>query len=629
MVTENAGKWSNVEATRDVMTWTDLDTLYRYCKRNGLVFKHHCFVWGQSQPSWITNLSAAEQREEVEEWIRLFCERYPDVRYIDVVNEPVNAPAPYRAALGGNGTTGWDWVVWVFEKARQYAPQAKLILNEYDVLKGDDINSYLQVINVLKARNLLDAIGEQAHFLEGTSQTTIKTNLKRLTDTGIPVYITELDLQDTDNAKQNALYQKVFPLFWETTQIKGVTLWGYKKGTMWRKDGWLVDSSFVERPAMKWLRGYVNGRTSDTLQAEQNDGQNGGVVPSSVISNTDNGDWIKFNKVNLANKNTITMRYAMGGGGGDGNTVEVRADSLSGTLIATLVSTNTGSWNTYTLKSATVSNSPGGTRTVYFVFKGGNGIGNFDWFRFTGPAATATTYETEDLVTTASGASQADFAYAPLSQGKGNLLSADGVGDWVEYDLNLPAAGTYNIKVGYKTYSGRGTYQLNLSQPNVNVGSVTDQYASGEAAAEVDHGNYSFTASGTKKFRFIVQGKNTASTGYTLAFDYIKLTPASNGRLAADLVQGNAEQEVVEGALTVYPNPTTNQVTASYWNAREGTAHVMLRDIQGRSVLSRMSNVKAGHNQETVDVSQLASGWYLLRIVTADQAVTRKVLVQH
>ena len=44
-------------------------------------------VWGSQQPSWIGGLSQGEQRAEVEEWIRLFCERYPQTQLIDVVND--------------------------------------------------------------------------------------------------------------------------------------------------------------------------------------------------------------------------------------------------------------------------------------------------------------------------------------------------------------------------------------------------------------------------------------------------------------------------------------------------------------------------------------------------------------
>ncbi|HEY0464470.1 MAG TPA: endo-1,4-beta-xylanase, partial [Polyangiaceae bacterium] len=49
----NAGKWGSVEATRDQMNWSELDTAYQFAKQNGLPFKLHTLIWGQQQPSWV------------------------------------------------------------------------------------------------------------------------------------------------------------------------------------------------------------------------------------------------------------------------------------------------------------------------------------------------------------------------------------------------------------------------------------------------------------------------------------------------------------------------------------------------------------------------------------------------
>jgi endo-1,4-beta-xylanase len=72
-------------------------------------------------------------RNEVEEWIRLFCARYPDVDEIDVVNEPPPHTTPvYAEALGGAGSSGYDWIVQAFKWTRQYRPNATLILNDIE-----------------------------------------------------------------------------------------------------------------------------------------------------------------------------------------------------------------------------------------------------------------------------------------------------------------------------------------------------------------------------------------------------------------------------------------------------------------------------------------------------------------
>ena len=68
------------------MSWAGLDFAWNHAKQNGIVFKGHTFVWGQQIPYWVGGLSNTEQAFQVEEWIRLYCQRYPDFQLIDVVN---------------------------------------------------------------------------------------------------------------------------------------------------------------------------------------------------------------------------------------------------------------------------------------------------------------------------------------------------------------------------------------------------------------------------------------------------------------------------------------------------------------------------------------------------------------
>jgi len=85
---------------------------------------------------------------------------------IDVVNEPLHAPPPYAAALGGAGVTGWDWVINAYLLARQYFPNAQLVINDYFTLALPSLTQqYLSIINLLTNRGLLDGIGEQGALL--------------------------------------------------------------------------------------------------------------------------------------------------------------------------------------------------------------------------------------------------------------------------------------------------------------------------------------------------------------------------------------------------------------------------------------------------------------------------------
>src|SRR6185312_3802897 len=164
---ENGSKWGTVEATRNVMNWSQAHVAYDWATARGFKFKFHTLVWGAQYPSWMTNtgLSQAQQRAEIEEWIRLAGQQFPQAWAVDVVNEPVKTPLPFKAALGGDGATGWDWVITAFQLARQYFPNAKLLINEYGTENDPNArNQYLTIINLLKARGLIDGIGVQAHY---------------------------------------------------------------------------------------------------------------------------------------------------------------------------------------------------------------------------------------------------------------------------------------------------------------------------------------------------------------------------------------------------------------------------------------------------------------------------------
>jgi endo-1,4-beta-xylanase len=266
---ENAGKWGSVEATRDVFDWTGLDEALAVARDNGFVFRYHVLVWGSQQPEWIAALPPAEQLEEIREWFAAVSERYGDaLDYIEVANEFENQPPTaqfqgnYVEALGGAGATGFDWVLNAFRMARELFPaSARLMLNEYSVLNTDErTGRYVQLVELLKAEALIDAIGIQGHAFStrGPIDQQI-ANLNRLGATGLPVLVTEMDIDGPELA-QLADYQRIFPAFWESEHVAGITLWGYRPG-MWRdpQQATLVYPNGAEKAALRWLKGYLRG----------------------------------------------------------------------------------------------------------------------------------------------------------------------------------------------------------------------------------------------------------------------------------------------------------------------------------------------------------------------------------
>lgn len=266
---ENAGKWGSVEATRDEFQWAGLDEALAVAQDSGFPFRFHVLLWGDQQPAWIATLPPEEQLEEIREWFEAVNERYGDaLDYIEVVNEFENQPpiaeneGNYLDALGGAGASGFDWVLNAFRMAREIFPAgAQLMLNEYSVVNNDErTGRYVQLVEALQAEALIDAIGIQGHAFSTTGAVEqLVTNIDRLGATGLPVFVTEMDI-DGPELVQLVNFQRLFPPIWENDNIAGITLWGYRDG-MWRaaQEATLVYPNGAEKPALRWLKGYLRG----------------------------------------------------------------------------------------------------------------------------------------------------------------------------------------------------------------------------------------------------------------------------------------------------------------------------------------------------------------------------------
>lgn len=252
---ENEGKWGSVEGTRDVYNWGPVDNIYSYARQHNMPVKAHTMVWGAQAPGWINGLNAADQRAEIEEWIRDYCARYPDTAMMDVVNEahPNHAPATYAQNAFGN-----NWITRSFELAQQYCPDTIHIYNDFNFMTWDT-DDILELIRPAVNAGVVDAIGLQAHSLYDPQIWTasqIKDKLDLISGLGLPLYISEYDIEATDDARQLEYMQMHFPVFWNHPNVAGVTFWGYIYGATWREGTGLIRDG-QPRPALTWLLQYL------------------------------------------------------------------------------------------------------------------------------------------------------------------------------------------------------------------------------------------------------------------------------------------------------------------------------------------------------------------------------------
>jgi endo-1,4-beta-xylanase len=258
---ENESKWETVEGTRNKFSWRGTDSIAAYARRNKIPWKFHCLVWGSQYPRWMNGLSQSEQLKEITEWLDGAAERYPDVQMIDVINEayPSHKPPPFKNALGGDGSTGFDWMIKIFKMARERWPKALLIYNDYNTIEwNSEVNWQVKMAKAMKAANSeMDAIGVQAHDAWRVNTATVKSNLDMLAATGYPIVVSEYDIGQSNDDAQKKVMQEQFTMFWNHPKILGVTYWGYLVGATWRNGTGLLNSNGTPRPALTWLMDFV------------------------------------------------------------------------------------------------------------------------------------------------------------------------------------------------------------------------------------------------------------------------------------------------------------------------------------------------------------------------------------
>ncbi len=199
-----------------------------------------------------------------------------------------------------------------------------------------------------------------------------------------------------------------------------------------------------------------------------------------------------------------------------------------------------------------------------------------------------TVYETENCtVAASSGEVHAIVTNASASGGKFTNLESNAINDYVNYrGVDVPVAGTYNVKVRVVKSSNGGICQVNAS--GSNQGSPIDLYASSLSFVEVDLGTKNFGTTGPKPFKITVTGKNAASSGYVIAIDTITLTLEEGSASGPEVkVEGNAVK-INDGDTTPQTadktdfgsvDLTSGSVTHTYTIRNTGTAALTLNSV--------------------------------------------------
>jgi len=216
VVPENELKWYAVRPDAKTYDFRGADTIVNFAKKNGLAVRGHNLVWNNNHwtPKWVMNYdfgtrpaSAAEKM--LRDHIIKVCKRYgKSIFSYDVVNETIDPKTGELEDTPFSKLLGWNVMDIAFHTAKEFAPHAELVYNDYPSWGPDGTHraGIVKLLEYAKKKNLpIDALGVQAHIgFPNTGDNTGKQRdeaawrkfLDDVTGNGYGLLITEFDIND-------------------------------------------------------------------------------------------------------------------------------------------------------------------------------------------------------------------------------------------------------------------------------------------------------------------------------------------------------------------------------------------------------------------------------------------------
>lgn len=202
MTMENDMKWERVHPAPNKWVWDQADKFMALGEEHGMFMVGHVLVWHSQTPSWVFNDDAGQplSREallaRMKSHIDTLAGRYRGrIHAWDVVNEAVDEDKGWRKSPWFN-QIGPDFVDHAFRYAREAAPEAHLLYNDYNMHNPGKREFVVDMIKRLKKNGVsIDGVGMQGHVgLEYPEIAEFEKSIEAFAAAGVAVHITELDL---------------------------------------------------------------------------------------------------------------------------------------------------------------------------------------------------------------------------------------------------------------------------------------------------------------------------------------------------------------------------------------------------------------------------------------------------
>jgi endo-1,4-beta-xylanase len=263
-VTENAVKWANMESRKGEVHYEIVDGILKWTEENHIPLRGHNMFWGIPkfvQP-WLKEMNDDELRQTLQNRAETLTRRYKGrFAEYDLNNEMIHGNY-YEERLGPGITK--QLAQW----AHNGDPDAKLFLNDYDILTGNRLADYMAQIRRLLSEGVpIAGIGVQGHLHSDTfDREQLGNALDSLALFGLPIRITEFNMpgqrskyhikkitemtpeEEELNAKEIVDYYKIC---FAHPQVEGIIMWGFWEGANWIPVSSLYRKDWSPTPAAK------------------------------------------------------------------------------------------------------------------------------------------------------------------------------------------------------------------------------------------------------------------------------------------------------------------------------------------------------------------------------------------
>ncbi|PZU08151.1 endo-1,4-beta-xylanase [Sphingomonas sp.] len=219
IVPENEMKWGATRPDVRSFDFSRADAIVAWATAHRIGVRGHTLLWHSERwmPGWLATYDFGPQpRVEaarlLTEHVSTVARRYaPVVDSFDVVNEAVDPDTGLLRETAISRHLGAEETIdLAFRTARQAAPKAELVYNDYMGWRADEArhrDAVLRLLERLKARGTpIDALGVQSHLgskysdsptgLGALDERAWRTFLDRVTGMGLRLLVTEMDVHD-------------------------------------------------------------------------------------------------------------------------------------------------------------------------------------------------------------------------------------------------------------------------------------------------------------------------------------------------------------------------------------------------------------------------------------------------